>query len=170
MFWIAMSYNIPIRPSKARVYVWRKLREMGANYFKQGVAILPYTKINLFKIRVLSVKIKDMGGETSIVELRFLDQADETRQILEFKKQSEKEFREILIDFAKLYEEAQDRFSGNKEEYDRIRRRYLKAKGRDFFGIEAALDLEDIFREILLNFKKGTEELYRVMFYFLQNR
>ena len=41
--WLALSYNVPINPSKARVYVWRKLKEIGAEYFKQGVALLPNT-------------------------------------------------------------------------------------------------------------------------------
>ena len=39
--WLGLGYNVPVNPSKNRVYVWRKLKEFGASYFKQGVAILP---------------------------------------------------------------------------------------------------------------------------------
>ena len=34
--WLALSYNVPINPSKVRVYVWRKLKEFGAEYLRQG--------------------------------------------------------------------------------------------------------------------------------------
>lgn len=161
MLWLAMSYNIPIRPSKIRVYVWRKLREMGAEYFKQGVAILPYTKANLMKVQSLATKIREMGGEAALVELRFLNEVDEVRQILAFKRQSENEFRELLLDFAKLYENAQGCFGSRREERERIRRRYAKVKSRDFFGIEA--DLEGASRELLVGLKNSTQEIYRLM-------
>ena len=42
--WIALGYNVPIEPSRNRVYVWRKLKEFGAEYFRPGVAILANTK------------------------------------------------------------------------------------------------------------------------------
>lgn len=163
MLWLAMSYNIPIRPSKIRVYVWRKLREMGAGYFKQGVAILPHTKENLIQVRALAAKIRELGGEAALVELRFLDEIDEVRQILAFKKQSENEFRALLLDFAKLYEEAQGCFSSSREERERIRRRYTKVKSRDFFNIEEDLDLEGASRELLAGFKKSTQDLCQLM-------
>ena len=31
--WLALGYSVPINPSKNRVYVWRKLKEYGAEYF-----------------------------------------------------------------------------------------------------------------------------------------
>ena len=37
--WIGMGYNLPVNPSKNRVYVWRKLKEVGAVYYKQGVTV-----------------------------------------------------------------------------------------------------------------------------------
>ena len=42
--WLALGYSVPVNPSKNRVYVWRKLKEYGAEYFKQGVALLPYNR------------------------------------------------------------------------------------------------------------------------------
>ena len=69
--WLALSYNVPINPSKARVYVWRKLKEIGAEYFKQGVALLPNTAQSMQQFSALAQKIRQLGGEASIVELRF---------------------------------------------------------------------------------------------------
>lgn len=166
--WLAMSYNVPIQPSKNRVYVWRKLKEMGAEYFKHGVAILPNTKSNLHKVRALSSKIKELDGDACLVELRFLDEADEERLIAAFKKQSENEFRELFIDFAKLYEDAEGHFGIGREDKEKMCRRYAKAKSRDFFGIEKELDLEGGIPDLLEDLKKGSRELYRMMLGFFE--
>ena len=34
--WMGLGYNLPVNPSKNRVYVWRKLKEFGAEYLRQG--------------------------------------------------------------------------------------------------------------------------------------
>lgn len=60
--WLALSYNVPINPSKARVYVWRKLKEIGAEYFKQGVALLPNTAQSMQQFSALAQKIRQLGG------------------------------------------------------------------------------------------------------------
>ena len=85
--WLALGYSVPINPSKNRVYVWRKLKEYGAEYFKQGVALLPYTRTSYTKFKYLSGKILEMGGEASIVEMKFLDPADEQEVIYRFRAQ-----------------------------------------------------------------------------------
>ena len=69
--WLALGYSVPVNPSKNRVYVWRKLKEYGAEYFKQGVALLPYNRQSYTKFKYLSAKILEMGGEASIVEMKF---------------------------------------------------------------------------------------------------
>ena len=63
--WMGLGYNLPVNPSKNRVYVWRKLKEMGADYFKQGVAILPKNPVNLRAFGRLADKIRDLGGEAT---------------------------------------------------------------------------------------------------------
>ena len=37
--WLALGCSVPVNPSKNRVYIWRKLKEYGAEYFKQGVSL-----------------------------------------------------------------------------------------------------------------------------------
>ena len=55
--WLALGYSVPVNPSKNRVYIWRKLKEYGAEYFKQGVAILPYNRQSYTKLKHLQAKI-----------------------------------------------------------------------------------------------------------------
>ena len=38
--WLGITYTVPAKPSKARVYIWRKLKELGAEYY-HGMAMVP---------------------------------------------------------------------------------------------------------------------------------
>ena len=75
--WLALGYSIPMNPSRNRVYVWRKLKEFGAEYFRQGVALLPNRKNALAQFTALAEKIRSFGGTASLMEMRFVDPADE---------------------------------------------------------------------------------------------
>ena len=86
--WLALGYGVPVNPSKNRVYVWRKLKEYGAEYFKQGVAVLPYNRQSYTRFKYLSAKILEMGGEASIVEMKFMDPRDEKDMVARFRAQA----------------------------------------------------------------------------------
>lgn len=128
--WLALGYNAPTEPSKARVYVWRKLKECGAGYFHQGVALLPNTASNMAEFRKLAAKIKEMGGEAVIAEFKYCDARDEANAIQRFKSHSEKEYREFMRDsrdLSKLTPAQRD------ELLKKLVKRYDKLKERDFF-------------------------------------
>lgn len=135
--WLALGYNVPVQPSKNRVYVWRKLKEFGAGYFKQGVAILPKSQQSMARFRALAARIIEMGGEASIVELRFCDAADEQQMISHFRLQSEVEYTELIRDCANLLDNIRDNlFPSPAERAERVKkmlRRYDKVKSRDYF-------------------------------------
>ena len=99
--WLALGYTVPVSPSKARVYIWRKLKECGAEYFKQGVAVLPNFSQSMQQFSMLAQKIRQMGGEASIVELRFIDPVDEAQMTARFRKQVENEYQELVKRYCK---------------------------------------------------------------------
>ena len=102
--WLALGYSVPVNPSKNRVYIWRKLKEYGAEYFKQGVAILPYNRQSYTKLKHLQAKILEMGGEASIVEMKFLDPKDEREMVSRFRKQALEELSQLKEDCAQVLE------------------------------------------------------------------
>ena len=103
--WLALGYSVPVNPSKNRVYVWRKLKEYGAEYFKQGVALLPYNRQSYTKFKYLSAKILEMGGEASIVEMKFLDPKDEREVVSRFRTQALEELSQLKQDCAQVLSE-----------------------------------------------------------------
>lgn len=134
IIWIALGYNVPINPSKNRVYVWRKLKEFGAGYFKQGVAILPMNSQSVAQFRSLAVRIREMGGEATLAELKFCDARDEAETVAWFERQSEKEYSELISDCAAVVKRLRESISPAGDEYvKKVNRRYTKARSRDYF-------------------------------------
>lgn len=145
--WLALGYSVPINPSKNRVYVWRKLKEYGAEYFKQGVALLPYTRTSYTKFKYLSGKIVEMGGEASIVEMKFLDPADEQEVIYRFRAQELEELNELKKDCAEIMAQLSRQTAALTElqgdEIKKLIRRFSKAKERSHFCGTLVEDVEN---------------------------
>ena len=140
--WLALGYSVPVNPSKNRVYIWRKLKEYGAEYFKQGVAILPYNRQSYTKLKHLQAKILEMGGEASIVEMKFLDPKEDCAQVLEQLRRGEQAFTE-----------------DQSEQVKRMIRRYSKARSRNHFGLSTAQDVEKGLYAIISVARQASAEL-----------
>lgn len=94
--WTAISYNLPIQPSNARVYVWRKLKEIGAVPLRQGVAVLPPSSTRINELVKLSERIKSMQGEAVMFEMRFLSPKDEQAMREKLEGQKRKDSDELI--------------------------------------------------------------------------
>lgn len=161
--WLALGYSVPVNPSKNRVYVWRKLKEYGAEYFKQGVALLPYNRQSYTKFKYLSTKILEMGGEASIVEMKFLDPRDEKEIVARFRAQALEELSQLKNDcaqvLAQLTQGGQAFTEDQSEQVKKMIRRYSKAKSRNHFGLSAAQDVESGLYDIISAAQQASSEL-----------
>lgn len=144
--WVALNYNLPINPSKNRVYVWRKLKELGAAAFNHGVAVLPKSSKKVSDLVLLCEKIKVLGGEASIIEMNFINQRDEQAMIERFQQQSEQEYSALLAGcdslLMKIKAKPAKMDDTISEEIKRMVRQYGKVKGRNHFGAAATTELE----------------------------
>lgn len=161
--WLALGYSVPINPSKNRVYVWRKLKEYGAVYFKQGVALLPYTRGSYAKFQRLADKILEMEGEASIVELRFLDPKDEAETIGRFRSQEAEELNQLKEDCFDVLSQLSRQTSRaltelQRDQLKKLTQRYTKAKERSHFCGELADDVEHGLRSALELLRGGADD------------
>lgn len=149
--WLAISYSVPVTPSKSRVYVWRKLREMGAGCFRPGQAVLPHNAQNLAAFRQLQKKIFELGGEAVLTEVKYIDLRDEQIIIDNFRRQSENEYRELIRESAGMLGQ------GRSDELRKLIKRYGKARQRDYFDsreniaqglVDLAEDMERVTGEL----------------------
>lgn len=170
--WLGITYTAPAKPSRARVYIWRKLKELGAEYY-HGMAMVPQTPRLLESVRKLTARMRELGAEVSVLEIRFVDPLDEEKVVAQFKRQAENDFRELFLDFARLYEELGAPLEGDEEPERVLRRRYGKVQSRDFFHVEEELDVSGALAQVAEELHRGglerlaadiqgsTGELYR---------
>lgn len=79
MRWLQLTYKVPSEPSQKRVWVWRRLQNLGAFALQNSVYLLPFSEEVEKQFRQLVQEIREMGGEASIFSVVALDVADEKR-------------------------------------------------------------------------------------------
>lgn len=79
MRWLQLTYKVPSEPSQKRVWVWRRLQNLGAFALQNSVYLLPFSHEVEKQFRQLVQEIRDMGGEASIFSVEALDVTDEKR-------------------------------------------------------------------------------------------
>ena len=79
MRWLQLTYKVPSEPSQKRVWVWRRLQNLGAFALQNSVYLLPFSEEVEKQFRQLVQEIREMGGEASIFSVVALEVADERR-------------------------------------------------------------------------------------------
>lgn len=138
--WLLLVYKIPREPSASRVYVWRKLKQLGAIALQDAVWVLPRSDRTHEQFQWLAVEITELGGESVLWEAEqlYATNAESLRQ--EFSKPMETEYRAILAALKK-----KDR------DLTALSKRFQQALAMDFFGSELGQQV----RERLISVEKG---------------
>lgn len=143
----AISYNLPANPSRYRVATWKCLRELGAAYLQDGVAMVPAQAGLRDRLEELRRNIVAWNGRASLLTLEFVREDDEREALATFASAREEEYAAIRQDAARLLEEikaaggwepageAAQRYS---LELRRLRRRMETAQEHDFFGADGS--------------------------------
>ena len=120
--WLHLVYKIPRNPSKIRVYVWRKLKKLGAVLLHDSVWCLPSHPKTKEQLQWLTVEIQELGGEASLWESHLVLGINEESIIKEFLSQVDKEYEEILEEL-------------KKEEVDLVSlsKKYQQVRVKDYF-------------------------------------
>ena len=162
--WIAISYTVPPVPSKGRVYVWRKLKEYGANALNQSVSILPNSEDNLKKLQMLKKKIISFDGNAYIFYVDFLEKQDDKFIADEFKEQSEIEFKNIISQCKKFISSFKNKTKQDKDflkTAKEINKSYKKAKNRQLCPDYLSKELEEAISEVKISLKENAEEFHK---------
>lgn len=141
MRWLFFSYSLPAEPSKARVYVWRQLKKLGAvNY--QTVWVLPYSHESVTELKKLIETIQGYRGEGMLIEGKALDKIQEERIHQAFADSRNEEYQEVIVkceDFLKEIQLETERknfifaeVEENEEELEKLKHWLKKIEKRDF--------------------------------------
>ena len=131
--WILLIYKIPNEPSAGRVFVWRKLKKLGAMLLHDAVWVLPATPQTKEHFRWLAAEIAELDGEATVWESR-LATGDEDQLAEQFSAAVEPAYREIM-----------SAMKAKDADLAALSRRYQQVRAQDYFDSELGQRLREAF-------------------------
>ncbi len=134
--WLLFTYKVPNEPSARRVYVWRKLKGLGAIALHDMAWVLPATPQTREKLQWLTTEVKQMeGGEATLWEAQQVFTGQDIELEKQFMEQVDSSYREMLADLERP-----------DADLAALSKRYQQVKRQDYFQSP----LGERVREILL--------------------
>ena len=94
--WVVLVYKIPREPAAGRVYVWRKLKRLGALLLHDAVWLLPDTPWTREQFQWLAVEIRELGGEALVWESRMVLPGQDEALVQQFVAEVDSAYQAIL--------------------------------------------------------------------------
>jgi hypothetical protein len=120
--WLLLHYKLPSTPTASRVYIWRKLKRLGALLWQDAVWILPHTARTQEQFQWLAAEIIELAGEVSLWEARSLWAGQEATLIEQFSQQVAAMYQEILTELGT-----------SEPDLKALARRYQQTRMVDYF-------------------------------------
>ena len=142
--WLLLVYKVPNEPSAKRVYVWRKLKGMGAILLQDSVWVLPANDRTREKMQWLASEIKEMpDGIATLWDAQEVFTGQDANLVQQFNAQVEAVYTEILAHI-------------NLEDADlaALSKQYQHARSQDYFDSP----LGERVRRALIQRREGTQE------------
>ena len=151
--WVILVYQLPREPSRHRVAVWRKLKDLGALYLQDGVAALPEDAVTREQLEWLQLRVREAGGEATLWEARPGTVAEERELVGTFRSAREEAYRAIISQADRLRRKVELGGSAAlSEQLDKLEREFRAERRRDYFSsplrMEAAAALKDARRAV----------------------
>ncbi len=133
--WLILIYHLPREPSRYRVAVWRKLKDLGALYLQDGVAALPEDAATREQLEWLQLRVRESGGEATLWEALPNTIAEDRDLVEEFRVSREAAYRALIEAAERLRRKATLGSDGAPlvEELEKIEREFRAERRRDYF-------------------------------------
>lgn len=126
--WLLIHYKLPNKPSALRVYVWRKLKRLGAILLQEAVWVLPDLPRTAEQVQWLTAEIQEMGGEAYSWRANTILGQDDESITQQFNEQVDAVYSELLKKLEKPRADLQE-----------ISRQYQLVASQDFFHSKLGL-------------------------------
>ena len=94
--WLLLHYKLPNKPSALRVYIWRKLKRLGAVLLHEAIWVLPDQSRTAEQIQWLANEIEEMGGNAFYWRANSLLAAQEESIVHQFQEQVDVVYSDLL--------------------------------------------------------------------------
>lgn len=118
-----LVYKVPSEPSARRVYVWRKLKRLGALLQHDSLWILPATEYTREQFEWLAAEILEFGGDAHVWEAELLLPQTDEALIYQFTEQVDALYRELMEELDQA-----------DPDYSALSKRYQQIKTQDYFN------------------------------------
>jgi hypothetical protein len=124
--WLLFTYKVPNEPSARRVYVWRKLKGLGAILLHDSIWVLPDTEHTREKLQWLTTEVREMeGGEATLWQAQQVFTGQDVDLQQQFIEQVDTSYRDILTALNTL-----------DADLPALAKRYQQTKQQDYFQSE----------------------------------
>src|SRR5215211_1602376 len=120
--WLLLHYELPNKPSALRVYIWRKMKRLGAVLLHDAVWALPDLPRTAEQVQWLTAEIQEMGGEVYSWRANTILGQDDEFLAQRFNEQVEAVYSDLLKKLEKPRADLQE-----------ISRQYQQTAAQDFF-------------------------------------
>ncbi len=169
--WLVLIYRIRSDSSSGRTYVWRQLRQLGAVYLQQAVAIVPDRPELRTGLDRIGARIRAGGGEASLLETGSPNAAWEAELVARFDAARDAEYDEVVESVERFEDEIRRetrkrrfRFAELEEgeaDWEKLRRWFARLVERDFFGAAGRGTAEETLARGRALLDEFTREVYR---------
>ena len=140
--WLLFIYKVPNEPSARRVYVWRKLKAMGAIVLHDSAWVLPLTPRTREKLQWLASEIQEMqGGEAMLWEAKQIFTGQDLDLIQQFVNQVDALYKDILKELQR-----------KNPDLVALSRQYQLANAQDYFQSELG---KKVYEQLIELRRKG---------------
>ena len=130
--WLLLHYKLPTKPSALRVYIWRKLKRLGAILLHEAIWILPDQPRTAEQVQWLTAEIQEMGGEAYSWRANTILGQDDEAITQQFNAQVNKVYSDLLKKLEKSRADLQE-----------ISAQYQQAAAQDFFHSKLGLQVRE---------------------------
>lgn len=121
--WLLLVYSVPRSPTSSRVYVWRKLKGLGAVLFQDSVWLLPSNARTKEHFQWLCEEIRELKGKSSVWEGQLLSEDKDKALEMEFSSQIDESYTSLLRELRK-----------RKADISSLAKKFQFIRERDYFN------------------------------------
>jgi hypothetical protein len=125
MNWLLLVYKIPREPTASRVYVWRKLKQLGAIAVQDAIWVLPASSRTQEQFQWLASEIVELQGEASIFQSQLV-----------FASDGESLREKFIAPVHAAYEEILTALKRRKPDLAALSKKFQQTKDKDYFQCE----------------------------------
>jgi hypothetical protein len=126
--WLLLHYKLPNKPSALRVYIWRKLKRLGAILLHDAIWVLPENERTTEQLQWLTAEIQERGGSAHYWRANAMVGEQEQSVVRQFKEQVDTVYADLL-----------KRMRNPSVDWQEISHQYQDTAAKDFFHSKLGL-------------------------------